>query len=81
MKDNKGLYLTVLGIGLAVSALTDALILKKLFRTKTIATENNREILDHDQQIWNVQDEIDNIKKELNKIDEIKKELEELKAK
>lgn len=65
MKDNKGLYLTVLGIGLAVSALTDVLILKKLFKTKTLATENNREILDHDQQIWNVQDQIDEIKKEL----------------
>lgn len=62
MKDNKGLYLTVLGIGLAVSALTDALILKKLFATKTIATENNREIFDHDKAILQLQADIEELK-------------------
>lgn len=35
----------------------------KLLKTKTIAIENNREIFDHDKTIWQLQEEIENLKK------------------
>lgn len=47
----------------AVSTITDVILFKKIMRTKIITTENNREILDHDKTIWQMQEEIENLKK------------------
>lgn len=45
-----------------VSTVTDIILFKKLFRTKNIVTENNREIYEHDKMFLNLQEQVDEIK-------------------
>lgn len=62
-------YLFLVSISFMISTLIDVLIigavfflLYKIFRTKIVAVENNREIYDHDQKIADLQEKVDEIK-------------------
>lgn len=46
----------------AISTLTDVIIFKKLFRTKSLVRENNGEIHEHDKILVELQEEIEEIK-------------------
>lgn len=45
-----------------ISTITDLILFRKLFKTKGIVLENNREIYDHDRTIADLQEEVDAIK-------------------
>lgn len=45
-----------------ISTTTDVILFRKLFRTKGIVLENNREIYDHDKTIADLKEEVDAIK-------------------
>lgn len=45
----------------AISTLTDIIIFKKLFRTKSLVRENNGEIHEHDKMLVNLQEQIEEI--------------------
>lgn len=45
-----------------VSTVTDIILFRKLFRTKNIVTENNREIYEHDKMFIDLQEQVDEIK-------------------
>lgn len=57
------LILFAILIVLIVSTVTDIILFKKLFNTKKIVTENNREIYDHDKMIVDIQEKIEEIRK------------------
>lgn len=46
----------------AISTTTDIIIFKKLFRTKSLARENNGEIHEHDKLIIDLQEQVEEIK-------------------
>lgn len=46
----------------AISTLTDIIIFRKLFRTKSLARENNGEIHEHDKMLIELQEQIEEIK-------------------
>lgn len=46
----------------AISTATDIIIFKKLFRTKSLARENNGEIHEHDKMLIDLQEQIEEIK-------------------
>lgn len=46
----------------AISTLTDVIIFRKLFRTKSLAREINGEVHEHDKMLVELQEEIEEIK-------------------
>lgn len=45
-----------------VSTITDIILFRKLFRTKGIVLENNREIYDHDKTLADLKETIEELK-------------------
>lgn len=49
-------------IVLIISTVTDIILFRKLFNTRTIVTENNREIYEHDNIIADLKEQVEEIK-------------------
>lgn len=60
--NSESLILFAILIVLVVSTVTDVILFKKLFNTKKIVTENNREIYEHDKMFADLQEEVEEIK-------------------
>ena len=54
------LFITII-VTFVISTLTDIILFKKLFRTKGIVLENNREIYDHDKVLVDIIEKLDTI--------------------
>lgn len=60
--NSENLILFAILIVLVVSTVTDVILFRKLFNTKKIVTENNREIYEHDKMFADLQEEVEEIK-------------------
>lgn len=60
--DTNTIILFAILIVLVESTVTDIILFKKLFNTKKIVTENNREIYEHDKIIVDLQEQVEEIK-------------------
>lgn len=60
--DTNTIILFAILIVLVESTVTDIILFKKLFNTKKIVTENNREIYEHDKIIVDLQEQVEEMK-------------------